>query len=1238
MAAKCSCAGHSLGGQNKEVFCTGPLLDTVQRSNLFPDCKHFVDMSCIYTPAQTMADFKLFSNCRKNDGSLHFLGMFVEKHFNEPGNDLVPWTPTDWKSSPPFLAKVHDPEMKKFGSDVNAIWKDLGRKVHENVREHPDQFSIIYIPKPFIVPSVNHREYWYWDSFWIVRGLLHCGMYETAKGMIDNFLVLVRQYGFVPGCGRIYCSGRSNPPMLIMMMKSYVEVTKDEAYAIKALPLLELEYETFLHYHEVKVKGRTMYQYRDSSTGPRPEAYREDLETAEHIESPELKQALYTQLKSACESGQDFSSRWFVAADGSNRGTIADTRTSAIVPVELNAIIFRSGKILAEFHRKSGNTKRADQYQERACILVKAIRDIMWNDEAGIWLDYDLENKKPRNFFCCTNFAPLWARAFPLVDTDKVSTSVMKYIETNNLDKMYGGVPHTMNKYSYQKWDYPNSFPPMMFIVIEGLDNLGTPESKAMSKKWAHHWTKSVYAAYKNENRIFERYNCNEFGQPGDRSGNAQFTGYGWTIGVVFEFLAKHGKDMVVDPSPGGMEESTPANASIEKNEFIITSEANMDSGIDGGSGVGNQCQCSCRLSPESKDPSHATHATEHSAPLGVMQKFHTPATEGASPKCICEFPSHADSGTSTTKSEAKSVLNGTGGTCGICGNCVQDQSPPHLEGGQCSCSKDDKKDKSSQKGNSRPQGHQRQGVLCACGALLGNYGNRKDRSQPKQYEAPKPCVVTATQPEAGAGGCGCGQGPAAAPAPPPQPQSCYCSPPPQSPQSPPEPTEAGAGACGCGIGAAAAPAPPPQPQSCYCSPPPQSMQQSPPQSPQHSPQMHTVLSEHDPSCACYIARKQMEAEKQANTHSQASQAGCCPMCSSPSQSAKSSQGSESSAAPVPSKQLAAPVPTKQSAPTCGCGGAPMPPKEQSAPAAKKVEPTPSARSLPNKSAGCCFCENDQGPNLREEEKKKFEAKMQECLKAQMSMVQERNNQIKNKEAEDLAKNCDPETKPKPQDCTSAIKASKSGQQGAVCSCAAEEEEDDEEKLKRQQEQLVGHYAPLSDGLAGEECPEGLFGKKKVKRGCCTCDTEDCPEQEAPGPVASAKAMSCSCGGGAAPPPTTFLCPHCGGNQNEPGTRSVGTNRPSIPTQPSRSSPKVGGKDADCMCSASPGSPGKSGCDRCAAHLTSDYSPDNGRTPVFNKQFPLKDRDGDECDNLPDPNAGKDKKKCCNCEKEEEQE
>ena len=42
-----------------------------------------------------------------------------------------------------------------------------------------------------MVPGGRFREVYYWDSFWIIRGLVVCGMLDTARGMVDNLADLV---------------------------------------------------------------------------------------------------------------------------------------------------------------------------------------------------------------------------------------------------------------------------------------------------------------------------------------------------------------------------------------------------------------------------------------------------------------------------------------------------------------------------------------------------------------------------------------------------------------------------------------------------------------------------------------------------------------------------------------------------------------------------------------------------------------------------------------------------------------------------------------------------------------------------------------------------------------------------------------------------------------------------------------------------------------------------------------
>ena len=49
------------------------------------------------------------------------------------------------------------------------------------------------------------KEQYYWDSFWIMEGLLESQLYEIAKAMLENFMDELDQFGFIPNGGRIYC-------------------------------------------------------------------------------------------------------------------------------------------------------------------------------------------------------------------------------------------------------------------------------------------------------------------------------------------------------------------------------------------------------------------------------------------------------------------------------------------------------------------------------------------------------------------------------------------------------------------------------------------------------------------------------------------------------------------------------------------------------------------------------------------------------------------------------------------------------------------------------------------------------------------------------------------------------------------------------------------------------------------------------------------------------------------------
>ena len=73
------------------MYCYGDLLDTVQRSNIFPDSKTFVDRPLKASPEVILSSFA--ASPPTNTAQLY---QFVLNWTLESNSDLLPWEPDDW--------------------------------------------------------------------------------------------------------------------------------------------------------------------------------------------------------------------------------------------------------------------------------------------------------------------------------------------------------------------------------------------------------------------------------------------------------------------------------------------------------------------------------------------------------------------------------------------------------------------------------------------------------------------------------------------------------------------------------------------------------------------------------------------------------------------------------------------------------------------------------------------------------------------------------------------------------------------------------------------------------------------------------------------------------------------------------------------------------------------------------------------------------------------------------------
>ncbi|CAL8089382.1 unnamed protein product [Orchesella dallaii] len=532
---------------NDDIYCYGDILHTVTLAEPFDDRKTYVDLPLKNPRPVIKSNFQNMMANTSNNPSVDDVKRFLNENFGERGEELTSWDPVDWKPNPEFLNLIQDETLRQFGSELNALWKELGKVIKPEVRDNPDMFSLVYLPNPVILPGGRFLELYYWDTYWIIRGLIHCQMLQSVKGMLQDFLLLLDTYGYVPNGNRIYYS-RTQPPFLIQMFKDYVDATGDLTFLENSLPSLEKEFDFWMSNRSVSVSSTepngtvqnyTLFRYINEVTGPRPESYSREYVLAETLESTQQRDDFYMNMKSGAESGWDFSSRWFPLNDSANSSLLA-TKTSQVIPVDLNSIIYKNAKILVDFNNLLNNTAAAQKYEETAEEIKSAINSLLWDEAAGVWFDYDLQEHVRRKQFYPSNIFPLWAGIG--CNDSSIVQRVLDYIQDSQVLNWEGGIPTSLVN-SSQQWDFPNAWPPLQHLFVESLDNSGYEPAKVVAFDIAQKWVSNNYLTYKRyNNTMFEKYRADLPGEPGGGGLYDVVVGFGWTNGVIIDFLQKYGQ------------------------------------------------------------------------------------------------------------------------------------------------------------------------------------------------------------------------------------------------------------------------------------------------------------------------------------------------------------------------------------------------------------------------------------------------------------------------------------------------------------------------------------------------------------------------------------------------------------------------------------------------------------------------------------------------------------------------
>ncbi|KAF9602497.1 hypothetical protein IFM89_028511 [Coptis chinensis] len=515
------------------------------------DPKVYMDVSLKYDLAKTKDAFNKLPVSRNGSVLLHGFEEFSNKFLNKAGSDLVYHEPEDFVKEPVgFLSNVENEEVRKWALEVHLLWKNLSRRVDDGVKEQPELHTLLPLPKPMIIPGSRFIEVYYWDSYWVIRGLLVSKMFETAKSIVYNLFSLIDEYGYVLNGARAYYSNRSQPPLLSGMVLEIYKRTHDLAFVKSSLPALLKEHQFWNSgIHKVIIqddKGcyHSLGRYYAMWNKPRPESSTIDKESALKLLNVSEKQQFYRELASAAESGWDFSTRWM-----RNQSDLTTLATTSILPVDLNVYILKMEHDIAFLARSIGQTRTAEHFLNASQAKRKAMNCIFWNEEKGQWLDYWLNDNniceevhkwearnQNQNAFA-SNFIPLWIELF---DSDNITVKrVMESLQRSGL-LCAAGIATSLSN-SGQQWDFPNGWAPLQHMIVEGLARSGSEDARSMAEDIAVKWLKTNYAAYKKTGTMHEKYDVESCGAVGGGGEYIPQTGFGWTNGVVLAFLEEFG-------------------------------------------------------------------------------------------------------------------------------------------------------------------------------------------------------------------------------------------------------------------------------------------------------------------------------------------------------------------------------------------------------------------------------------------------------------------------------------------------------------------------------------------------------------------------------------------------------------------------------------------------------------------------------------------------------------------------
>ncbi|HEV2339313.1 MAG TPA: trehalase family glycosidase [Patescibacteria group bacterium] len=414
----------------------------------------------------------------------------------------------------------------------------LGNRILQRVvmRIPKKNYNIIDVPNTCLVPNTSFYRYiFYWDSYFMFRGLLGTSKEWVIPEMVDNFIYIFNKYHIIPNFSHPEALGRSQAPFLTSMIFDAYRVLHTNhniSYQLQKPQHLIVNKKLWLK-KRIKI---AIQEYQDVWESPMDADHQHyNHKVADYNLNRYGDRDVGYGHHAEQESGWDMTSRFY-------------NRCDDFLPVDLNCFLYKYEIDFARAAEIFGNMEEKTMWEEKAAKRKDRINTYMWSEAKGFYFDYDYIHKTQSHFVSLAGFVPLWTgiatrtqaqrvieklslfqTKFGLAITDKAS--LPPKIDTSKVAEPFKITIDEVLK--PKQWDYPNIWPPLHYLTVIGLLRYDFVNE---AKKLMQEYLDANMQAFDKYGAMLEKMD----GLTGDMPPKYWYPtqlGFGWTNAIFYRYI-----------------------------------------------------------------------------------------------------------------------------------------------------------------------------------------------------------------------------------------------------------------------------------------------------------------------------------------------------------------------------------------------------------------------------------------------------------------------------------------------------------------------------------------------------------------------------------------------------------------------------------------------------------------------------------------------------------------------------